>query len=316
MFFLELLASDADKQAYERVCAEFSDFFNECSGCLVMVWQIVHEAAAKTDGEYHANLLALVRHVVESLDGVSILVSQGGSHACQPLLRSAMEASLGVLFILEADSERRALAYAVAHAHKRVKLYKRLDATTQAGREFRKLLDNDVLKEFFNMLPPTNYADRIANLERMLARVPYLDIQTEWKRMKGAHPRGDDPAWFSLFGGPKNVRELAIHLNWTGMYEILYRMWSDEVHAGNALEALGKKEGESVWRPIRHPELLQGAVQHGTTFALVLAKRLIDSYAPDQWPILKARYAEKISSRAAELGQKQVINAPWKDSIL
>src|SRR5262245_12912832 len=316
MCFPEMLPSDEQRESYARICDQFSDFFQECSRCLAVAWDIVHAAAAKTGQEYHSSILALARHVIESVDGISIQVSKGGSYSCQPLLRSALEATLGVMYILEKDTERRALAYSVTHAHKRIKVYNRLDPSTQAGQQFRTLLKNDPFKEFFNRLPAIDFPKRIANLQSMLARTEYQPIEAEWQRMKSAHPRKEDPAWYSLFGGPKNVRELAIHLNWAGLYEILYRIWSDEVHAGNALESIGAMGGEAVWRPIRHPELLQSVVQHGTAFALWLAQRLIEGYAPERWPELKARYAEKIDSRAEELGRGQIIHAPWKDTSL
>ncbi len=314
MFFPDLLQSDADRQKYERVCADFGDFCHECSRCLVFAWEAAHEAAGQTRQEYHSNVLALVRHVIESLDGVALMVSKGGSHACQPSLRSALEATLGVLYILVTDTERRALAYAVAHAHKRIKLYDRLDPTTAAGQEFRRQLEGDLFEDFFNRLPLVNYAARIANLQAMLARREYAPVEAEWQRLKAAHHRRQDPAWHSLFGGPGNVRELAARLKCAGMYELLYRFWSDETHAGNALEGFGLKDSAPVWRPVRHPEQLQAAVHHGTALALHLAQRLIQVYAPARWPELQARYKERIASRADQLAGGQVINCPWKDT--
>src|SRR5947209_20636140 len=103
MFFPDMLKSDADRKCFDELCAAFSDHFQECNRCLVLAWDIVQQAAAPTQEEHHTPILLLVRHVIESLDGVSILVSKGGSHPCQPLLRSALEAVLGVLYILEKD---------------------------------------------------------------------------------------------------------------------------------------------------------------------------------------------------------------------
>ncbi len=48
----------------------------------------------------------------------------------------------------------------------------------------------------------------------------------------------------------------------------------------------------------------------------MLAKRLVEVYAPEKWPELQGYYMEKISARANELGTKQVIRAPWKDTEL
>jgi hypothetical protein len=298
------------------MCATFSDFFQECNRCLVMSWDIIQEAAAPTGEVYHSSILMLVRHVIESLDGVAILVSKSGSHPCQPLLRSALEAYLGVLYILEKDTKQRALAYQLAHAHKKIKLYERLDPTTPAGKELRKLLDGDPLEGFFNALPFINYPKLISNLQGMFAQPDFQPVEVEWQRVKGLDKRKRDPAWYSLFGGPCSVRELAVRLHMAGMYELLYRMWSENVHAGMAMEAIGRKGGATVVRPVRHPEQLQSAVQHAAFFSLDLAKRLVELYAPAKWPQLQAQYTEKISKRAAELGSGPLIRAPWKDTAL
>src|SRR5262245_29690582 len=95
MFFQEMLKSDEDRQRFEQICAAFSEFFQDCNGCLVAAWRIVHQATTLTTEEYHSTILMLVRHVIESLDGVAVLVSKSASHPCQPLLRSALEAMLG-----------------------------------------------------------------------------------------------------------------------------------------------------------------------------------------------------------------------------
>jgi hypothetical protein len=315
MFFPEMLKSDAERQRFDEMCAAYSDFFQDCNRCLVMAWDIVQEAALPIGEVHHSSILMLVRHVVESLDGVAILVSRSGSHPCQPLLRSALEAVLGVLYILERATKQRALAYQLAHAHKKIKLYERLDPTTQAGKELRRLLDGDPVEGFFNALPFINYPKLIANLQSMFAQPEFQPIEADWQRMKALDRRRRDPAWYSLFGGPASVRELAIHLRMAGFYELLYRMWSENVHAGMAMEALGRKGGATVVRPVRHPEQLQSAVQHAAAFALLLAKRLVEVYAPAKWPQLQAYYTEKIGKRAAELGSGPLIRAPWKDTV-
>ena len=54
---------------------------------------------------------------------------------------------------------------------KKIKLYDRLDPTTQAGKEAREnLLDGDMMEGFFNALPFLNYPKMIANLQNMLAK--------------------------------------------------------------------------------------------------------------------------------------------------
>ena len=91
----------------------------------------------------------------------------------------------------------------------------------------------------------------------MLAEPDFQPIEQEWQSLKAK--RKHDPEWFSLFGGPQSVRDLAIRVKWAGTYEFLYRTWSNEVHAGRAMESIGRRNGIIVMRPIRHPEELQQA---------------------------------------------------------
>jgi hypothetical protein len=177
-------------------------------------------------------------------------------------------------------------------------------------------LQGDPLEEVFNALPFLNFPKLIANLKGMFAHPDFQPIEAEWQRLKALNKRRGDPAWYSLFGGPGSVRELAISLQMAGMYEFLYRMWSESVHAGMAIEALGRKGGNTVVRPVRHPEQLQSAVQHAAFFALELSERIVKAYAPAKWPQLHAQYKEKIGKRVGELGTRQVISAPWKDTAL
>lgn len=201
MFFPDLLVSDDERRKFEKACTEFSAFFDDCNACLIHAFNAAHEAAAKSNEQYHVTILLLVRHVIESLDGVSILVFKGGSHPCQPLLRSALEAVLGILYILEGDTKRRALAYQVAHAHKRIKFHEKLDPTTDAGKDLRDLLKDDPCLEVFNKLPRVDYPKLIQNLKGMLAAPDFQPIEQEWQTLKKKR-KNKEPEWFNLFGGP------------------------------------------------------------------------------------------------------------------
>ena len=95
----------------------------------------------------HATVLMLTRHVIESVDGVSVLVERGCAENCGPLLRSAFEAQLGLLYILDTDSKRRALSYQVAHAHRKIKAYRKCDPNDLLGKQLRAEL------KVFNRVP-------------------------------------------------------------------------------------------------------------------------------------------------------------------
>lgn len=271
MMFADLLPSDDDRQWLAQTCARFAEFIQDCIDCLKLAFDLVEEASAKSTSYHHATVYLLTRHAIESLDGVSVLVSKGCSQPCQPLLRSALEALLGIFYILEAGSECRGLAYQLTHAHKKIKVYQRLDPATDQGRQLRRDIAPDPCAEILDGLPVFDYPKLIAGLEGMFRQTEFQPIEAEWQRLKAAN-RNKDPEWYSLFGGPTNVRDLAIRVGVPAMYEFLYRAWSNEVHAGAAMEAIGQKDGDTVIRPIRQPDELQPAVNFAGHFSLALGR--------------------------------------------
>ena len=205
MFFPDLLRTDTQRDEHKKVCSDFSAFLKECLACLVEACQIAEQSAAKSPEVYHSTVILLTRHVIEYVDGVAILISQGGSQPCLPLLRRALEATMGVMYILKADTKRRALAYQVAHTHRKLKLYDQLDPTTDEGKRLRAYLGADA-DEIFNKVPIEFWPKllkQIQSLTGMLANADYAPIEQEWQATKKKEPN-----WYSLFGGPQNAREL------------------------------------------------------------------------------------------------------------
>jgi Family of unknown function (DUF5677) len=315
MMFSDLLPSDEEREWLAQTCAKFANFIQDCIGCLKLAYDLVGEASAKGTSYHHATVYLLTRHAIESLDGVSVLVSKSCSQPCQPLLRSALEAMLGIFYILEADSERRGLAYQLVHAHKKIKVYQRLDPTTDAGKQLRRDIAADPCADILNGLPGFDYPKMIAGLKAMFRQPMFQPLEAEWQRLKAAR-NNKDPEWYALFGGPTSVRDLAIRVGAPALYEFLYRAWSNEVHAGSAMEAIGLKDGETVIRPIRHPEELQPSVNFARHFSIALAKKIVEAYEPAKMADLRTLYIDSIRQQSLELASNNVVSAPWKDSAI
>src|SRR5438132_1368055 len=78
-------------------------------------------------------VIALVRHAVESLDGVSVLVAHGSILPCYPLLRSFFDASISALYIMQKDSDERGLAFFFCQILEARAFFERCDPTTNRG---------------------------------------------------------------------------------------------------------------------------------------------------------------------------------------
>ena len=197
------------------------------------------------------SLMSLARHTLVYLDGITVHFSSGSVECCPPLIRSMLEATLGIAHIAQAHHEERALAYNLSRVMRNIKFNRMGDATTNAGKALRDELTTDAfIPDFFKKLPP-GIGKRADDLETSLNADPtYAPILAEWNRLKGKQ----DPEWFTLFGGAKparSVRSLAKNLNWLALYAFVYKPFSDSVHAGNALEMY--VTSDKSLRPLRYP---------------------------------------------------------------
>ena len=310
MFFSDLLKNEQEKGRFEKTCHDLATFVSDCVKPLINAFDVGLKNAEKAN--YQLTVYLLARHAIECLDAVSVLVSKGCSNPCQPLLRSALEAKLSVLYILKNDTKRRALAYQVGHYHRRLSLYRKMDPSTQAGQEFAKFLDGDSLAaSIIGDVGNQDFKGMAANVEWFLSQAEFKPIEDEWVKLKKA--KKSEPEWYSLFGGPSNMRALAKEVGQPGMYEFLYRYWSNEIHSGSAFNATGTLNGQQMMRPIRHPEELQQAVNLAANLSLLLARRLLEVYAPAELDQFRIEYQEKLQTRSRALRQKSVIIAPWRD---
>ena len=311
MYFADQLESDDDRDFCGNVLANFAALVHDSVDMLLKGWKIAEQAGWKEQQHHHATVQMMTRHVCESLDGVSVLAAQGCAETAKPLMRSSFEAMLGIQYILETDSERRGIAYQVAHAHRRISFYRKLDPNEQAGKELRTTLADDPLFDIATP-PDGEMQKRIANWQHMFARSEFAPIEAEWQSKR--KQRKTDPAWYSLFNGPTNIRELAMHLKRGAMYEFLYRDWSNSIHAADCFANISRGSGEaSSIRPLRHPEGLQPLVANAVGMCISINRLLLQRYATsEQIRAAQADYAARIQRRVQDLHKREMINAPWR----
>jgi hypothetical protein len=207
MYFEPLLASDELRAEYRRQLEQFSGVLEGYNQFLVRVLDTAHAAMTSSPRYFHDTVLMLARHVLSSLDGVSVLVAQGCGEAAAPLLRSAFEGYLGVSYILTADHDRRGLAYQVAHVNRMLKSYRRYDATDPLGKGLRAELTGQPLAGVLDR-HPFDLKQMAAQLEEVLLDPQFAPVQDAWVARKtgtDGRPKDSDPSWFSLFGGPRDV---------------------------------------------------------------------------------------------------------------
>jgi hypothetical protein len=252
---------------------EFMNF-----GSHVIKWET--DTARGSDEDLPLELL--LRHFLELLDSVSILARNASIDPCKLILRGMLEASFGIEYILEKNTHDRAMCFLLCHTHKKLKTYKKFDQTSSQGKKYQKDLNSDKsYKEIdLSKLPQTEIQKAIKNSESILRLPKYHNYEKEYQR--SVKTGSKNPNWYSLFNGPRNIKDLADYLNRTGLYEILYRHWSGSIHATDIIDGniSSSKTGTVDFIQIRYLKDAQSVVSHTMNLALTVFQLIIDHRIP------------------------------------
>jgi len=297
VYFIDQLAEGEDREAYRRLLAEYGNLTSDTVKFLWDQWKVTEQTSYKEQKIYPLMVMVLTRHVCEQIDAVGVLAAAGCTEPCKPHLRSTFEAMLGIEYILEADSERRGMAYQLAHAHREVALCMEFDPAEQVGKQLIAELSKDPLWAGME-LPPTD-AKTLAKWQAMFAKAEWAPLETEWQSKKRR------PEWYSLFGGPDNIQNLATHMTHVGMYKFLYRQWSNATHASDCLTKIaGSKTGQVHITTIRNPVGLRSVVRLSVSLCKAVARMILDRWGTtEQKAAADAEYATKIQPRFHGLGE-------------
>jgi hypothetical protein len=315
MFFDDKISDAKAKADYHRTRDQMATLLQDANNMVIKTLEMLQD---RPIAKNHAAAFLLARHLIEMMDGVGVLLSSGCAEAAKPLLRSALEAAMSMLYVVKEDSDRRNLALQLSDAHKRIKLYLRYDKNSEQGKAFDREMAGDTM--WTAMKPQRHdFPQLIKNLEKIFVRPQFVPIEAEWKRLKAL--KKGDPYWYSFFSTLGNIKDLAKAVNMRGEYEFLYRQWSESVHGGNAMlqvkrvgEAKPDAEGNtpSAMVPLRNPEAMQTCVLVGVALCLKVGLGLVTKYAPDQLDSFRAKYIQDIQGRYLGLMDAgKLINVNW-----
>lgn len=244
------------------------------------------------DGDENLGILFPFHHLLEMADGIDVLLAESAVVASHPLLRAVFEALLGIKYVLSEDTARRALSYVVADVKARVAWYEDMDPETDRGKQFRAETGLRRADGFpFPDVEQTRAAK--ANLEKMLAREPYDELTREFERLRKRRNR--KPAWYSLFDGPGNLRELARDVGELPNYDILYRQWSKTTHAADLDRQLTAGNSGAAVRVIRSPIGIETRYIFAINFVLETSRHILEHYRRGELERQSKWYMEKIS---------------------
>lgn len=239
------------------------------------------DAKPATKGEENLPPTMLFRHYLDLLDSLSILAKQACGDPMKILVRGLFETKLFIDYLFEKDSYQRALAYVYLDVQSQIKTLTLLNPLSPRGKELRKTLHREGLSSNLKIKKSFSFVDEIANLETVISESKYQNIHVEYQELKQSKSK---ITWYSLFGGPKTVELLAAYLGVKSQYDLLYRTWSETVHA------LGVHQGKISSMPdgtvgitqLRDPRHVQMLTHYCMTFTFGVFKTYIYARIPDK----------------------------------
>jgi len=274
----ELLPREIENENLVKLLNEFSQTIDQFVnfGTYILDWDI----ANLKGGDEQMPVILLFRNFLELLDSVSILVKKSSIDPCKVILRTALETSLGVEYILKENTIDRAMSFLVCSYYKELKVLEKHDITTEHGKQFRSVFFRDENLNGVTIPTPDNLTDKIRGLKELLQSTSYIKVKTEYERTKKSDKKS--PEWYRLFGGPGNIKELCDKLKIPVLYEVFYRNLSDSIHGNDIIH--GKIAESSNGNIDIYQIRFYKDAQEVTSLALLLTVRLYDIYISERLP--------------------------------
>ena len=217
---------------------------------------------ASEPGEYERDAevaaLTLFHTILEFTDGIYVLVTAACGPTMAPLLRSSFEAVASLSYMLR-DPERfvdRARAWVVGHVFNLVAEQERYLQIAES--DYPEAVEEDAKAKSL---------EAVQAWKELLGQDHLAPVVQEYEAER-KRQRRRRVAWFSLWGGSQNRRELAAQAGRTPdlsvlrEYDVFYRRWSAAAHAEElrgAFTQAEEAEGPAVYR-LRNPaDLAQNA---------------------------------------------------------
>ena len=178
-----------------------------------------------------------LRNSIELGDSVSILIEKSSIEPAKILIRSLMESTFSLLYMIEKDEQLRSHSFLICRLNKEIKYYKQFIKDEEISKNFvSKFIKQEPDFELENHCNPIEIEKVIKAKESLLLEDNYKEANIEFQRTcNKSKKRNNNPNWYSLYDGPNNFENLCLYLNSTILYEFQYRKYSENVHPNSVM---------------------------------------------------------------------------------
>jgi hypothetical protein len=277
--YIDILSRELENELSEKlqnISRSLEEFVN--FGTKILEWD-----AEQLVGEEESVIpLLFLRNFLDKIDAISILIKYSSNESCKILLRTALETAFYLEYLLENNTKERSMMYLVWSRMEQDKFVLKFDGKSEQFKEYRAKHLKDKLVRESPEIKINNPQEKIEISRRLLNSTKYKPFTEEYYKQKKLTKKV--PSWYSLFGGPKNIEELANNSNLHTFYEILYREWSYATHGTDAFPGKMKfKENTGLEIiEIRNQELLMTIATNCCSISVLVFKTYVSKKLPSK----------------------------------
>ena len=265
----------------QDLLTKYAEFLEEIVnfGSHIMTWKPIDYMK----GEQALPITLFLRNYLSNIDSCSILVKNSSIEPCNNLLRTSFENLLSIFYLIDDSSGKKAMGYLIWDAFEKAKILTKHDGKSK---QYNNLVDIYKKTEILFDEKPTIFKDidyrKEINQKRINAK-QYSEILKEYHRTSGKYkPR--QIAWYNLYDGPCNIRELSVRLKLEAFYEMLYKNWSSSTHGTDVINGVitGDENGMAQINQIRLPFDAETVTGIGINLSVLLFSKYIKAKIPER----------------------------------
>jgi hypothetical protein len=224
-----------------------------------------------------------LREFLAHLDAIAILLDAGNSFSANLQLRSLLEISHTMEWLLKSDTDPKVNHLYVANVRKRRHWQSIAIAGTReamqsndSGKRARLALTSEQLGEI---------NDEIVRIDTILTSIEFASINTKFESHYST--RGFDRTWYEVYGSSSrriSIRKIAEEIGRLEEYKNVYSSLSTIAHGGDMWKNMfSGNKGVSV-NEIREPQGIPSAVEGAVGIAFRVFAMILKEYRPGELP--------------------------------
>jgi hypothetical protein len=236
---------------------------------------------------------ALAKHAATMVDAVSVLVAEGAVTAAYVPARTLFETCLSILWVLKADTERRANLYFVWNLRQQRAWAQRSIAGTPENQAFSHVYSRFNLQASTASTKETQATNnQIAEIDKALADPEFASINAEFDKMKR---KDHDASWHKP--AINSIRKIAEDLQREPEYDTIYSTFSELVHGSRFSPHMRIERNNVSLTPIRGLRGIDTLLLMVLSYSFEIYIRLLKQYRPGEESNFSKKYVEDWQQR-------------------